>query len=167
MGGCYGGRRAKQMERRIMKSKNNQINFGPSVDASSYSPATLAAAKKFKRFLGKHLRPESGEVELGSNHIKYSTITVPVSPTNNITGLDTEAGVLTNSSEANLEMMKTVLPCSITLTTRDLENSRRNKENSIVNVDTNHERLESRELPSGNSKLSSVRKPSKVTSGWI
>ena len=36
------------------QSKNNQINFGPSVDASQqYSPATLAAAKKFKRFLGK------------------------------------------------------------------------------------------------------------------
>ena len=40
------------------QSKNNQINLGPSaaVDASKecqYSPATLAAAKKFKRFLGK------------------------------------------------------------------------------------------------------------------
>ena len=90
VGGCYGGKRAKQMERRIMKgftleiydllkdsldkqnrntsvdifqvmaeamhkSKNNQINFENTSDSP---PATVAAASKFKRFLGKHL--ESG-----------------------------------------------------------------------------------------------------------
>ena len=95
-GGCYGGKRAKQMERRIMKgftleiydllkdsldkqnrnatsvdifqvmaeamhkSKNNQINFG---NNSDYSPATVAAARKFKKFLGKHLE---GEIQLAA-----------------------------------------------------------------------------------------------------
>ena len=113
--GCYGGRRAKQMERRIMKgfnvdivqdllkdelkdktqtvdifqvmaeamhkSKNNQINFGSTSDANKqYSPATMAAAKKFKRFLGKHLRPEQDSEDSCDNHIKYNSITAPNSP---------------------------------------------------------------------------------------
>ena len=125
-GGCYGGKRAKQMERRIMKgftleiydllkdsldkqnrnnatsvdifqvmaeamhkSKNNQINFG---NNSDYSPATVAAASKFKRFLGKHLENEirlagpglpgySGPGSGENNNMKFGgSQTAPCSP---------------------------------------------------------------------------------------
>ena len=105
VGGCYGGRRAKQMERRIMKgftveiydllkdsldkqdrntsvdifqvmaeamhkSKTNQIN-------SNYSPATVAAASKFKRFLGRQLESVGGG---DNNNIKCGSHTAPCSP---------------------------------------------------------------------------------------
>ena len=118
--GCYGGKRAKQMERRIMngftleiydllkdsldkqdknksvdifqvmaeamhKSKNNQqpvtsIGFTPTAD---YSPATVVAANKFKRFLGKHLKSQGqgGHGGTGTNNnVQYGSITAPCSP---------------------------------------------------------------------------------------
>lgn len=117
VGGCYGGKRAKQMERRIMKgftleiydllkdsldkqnrntsvdifqvmaeamhkSKNNQINFG---NNSDYSPATVAAASKFKRFLGKHLESGSSGRTVSrssdNNNVKSSgSHSLPCSP---------------------------------------------------------------------------------------
>ena len=118
VGGCYGGKRAKQMERRIMngftleiydllkdsldkqdknksvdifqvmaeamhKSKNNQqpvtsIGFTPTAD---YSPATVVAANKFKRFLGKHLKSHGhGGHGNTNNNVQYGSITAPCSP---------------------------------------------------------------------------------------
>ena len=117
VGGCYGGKRAKQMERRIMngftleiydllkdsldkqdknksvdifqvmaeamhKSKNNQqpvTSLG-----SDYSPATVVAANKFKRFLGKHLKSHGHGGHGGhggtNNNVQYGSITAPCSP---------------------------------------------------------------------------------------
>ena len=114
VGGCYGGKRAKQMERRIMngftleiydllkdsldkqdknksvdifqvmaeamhKSKNNQqpvTSLG-----SDYSPATVVAANKFKRFLGRHLKSHGHGGHGGTNNnVQYGSITAPCSP---------------------------------------------------------------------------------------
>ena len=139
VGGCYGGKRAKQMERRIMKgftleiydllkdsldkqnrntsvdifqvmaeamhkSKTNQINFG---NNSDYSPATVAAATKFKRFLGKHLRnPNEGEARSGdNNNVKCGSQTAPCSPNR-----QTE---LTKLTEPDLAASKIELSVSI------------------------------------------------------
>ena len=119
VGGCYGGRRAKQMERRIMKGftleiydllkdsldkqdKNKSVDIfqvmaeamqktkssqQPAIDFTSnsdYSPATVVAAGKFKRFLGKHLKSNGTEdVRIGgtnNNIAQYSSTTAPCSP---------------------------------------------------------------------------------------
>ena len=138
--GCYGGKRAKQMERRIMngftleiydllkdsldkqdknksvdifqvmaeamhKSKSNQapvasIGFTPSAD---YSPATVVAANKFKRFLGKHLKSHHGHGGHGgagtNNNVQYGSITAPCSPVKT-----REIGSGGESSEQSLEI---------------------------------------------------------------
>ena len=114
VGGCYGGKRAKQMERRIMngftleiydllkdsldkqdknksvdifqvmaeamhKSKNNQQPV--TALGSDYSPATVVAANKFKRFLGKHLKSHGhGGHGATNNNVQYGSITAPCSP---------------------------------------------------------------------------------------
>ena len=120
VGGCYGGRRAKQMERRIMKGftleiydllkdsldkqdKNKSVDIfqvmaeamqktkssqQPTIDFTSnsdYSPATVVAASKFKRFLGKHLKTNgTEEVRCGGNTnnniSQFSSNTAPCSP---------------------------------------------------------------------------------------
>ena len=132
VGGCYGGKRAKQMERRIMKgftleiydllkdsldkqdknksvdifqvmaeamhkSKNCQQSpsgggkkknplptmsktFSGFSTNSDYSPATMVAANKFKRFLGKHLKSNGTEEKLQNNNLQNGTIRTSFSP---------------------------------------------------------------------------------------
>ena len=62
------------MAEAMHKSKNNQINFG---NNSNYSPATVAAASKFKRFLGRQFESGGGS---DNNNIKCGSHTAPCSP---------------------------------------------------------------------------------------
>ena len=165
-----GGRRAKQMERRIMKgfnldihdlvkdafdkqdksktvdifqvmaeamNKNKSSQFQSEFsrlnldndEANQYSPATMAAAKKFKRFLGKRLKPEPtfGEKLLpnapsinkeNDNHIdfKYQSLTAPNSPYLN-RGILSESSPKKESTEQLKKQMMSaaMIPCTITL----------------------------------------------------
>ena len=112
VGGCYGGRRAKQMERRIMKgftleiydllkdsldkqdknksvdifqvmaeamhkskTKDQQQTIGFTGNSSDYSPATVVAASKFKRFLGKHLKSNGSDDRFQNNNLQNGCLT--------------------------------------------------------------------------------------------
>ena len=175
VGGCYRGKRAKQMERRIMKgftleiydllkdsldkqnrntsvdifqvmaeamhkSKTNQINFG---NNSDYSPATVAAATKFKRFLGKHLRnANEGERSSGdNNNIKCGSHTAPCSPNR-----QTELTKLTESDLANSKIELSV---------------------SINNSDGSANFPEENQSHSSSAKLRKKYRCSKNSGGWI
>ena len=176
VGGCYGGKRAKQMERRIMKgftleiydllkdsldkqnrntsvdifqvmaeamhkSKTNQINFG---NNSDYSPATVAAATKFKRFLGKHLRnPNEGEggSSAENNNIKCGSHTAPCSP------------------NRQTELTK--------LTETDLANSKMELSVSINNSGGGANFPEDTQTNSSSTKLRKKQRCSKMSGGWI
>ena len=168
--GYCGGRRAKQMERRIMKGFNldihdlvkdafdkqdktktvdifqvmaeamnknktsqfqsdfSRLNFS-NEEAKQYSPATMAAAKKFKKFLGNRLKPEptfsekllpssSSLNKENDNHIdfKYQSLTAPNSPYLN-RGILSETSPKKESKEARTKQMinAAVIPCTITL----------------------------------------------------
>ena len=110
------------------QSEFSRLNFN-NEEAKQYSPATMAAAKKFKRFLGKRLKPEpmfnekllpntSSLNKEHSNHIdfKYQSLTAPNSPYLN-RGILSEASPKEEAKESRSKQMinAAVIPCTITL----------------------------------------------------
>ena len=110
------------------KSDFSRLNFS-NEEAKHYSPATMAAAKKFKKFLGNRLKPEptfseklipssSSLNKENDNHIdfKYQSVTAPNSPYFN-RGILSETSPKKESKEARTKQMinAAVIPCTITL----------------------------------------------------
>ena len=194
VGGCYGGRRAKQMERRIMKGftleiydllkdsldkqdknksvdifqvmaeamqKTSKSNQPKEFDASAdYSPATVVAAGKFKRFLGKHLK--QSESSNNNIHHQQGSSTAPCSPQHS----------KHNSKLGRIEVSSSLEAGDNTVTDSDNMISSRQRDNEVVN-DIHSTLLENRNGNSDNSsslscsKLTRVKKSNNVTGGWI
>ena len=101
--------RSDNLKSWVLVIYNNSIslqNIAPGFNPTpaDYSPATVVAANKFKRFLGKHLKSHHGPGAHNNN--KYGSITAPCSPvrTRELGGgessdqsVDSEAGEATQS----------------------------------------------------------------------
>ena len=125
-------------------------------------------------------------MEGGSNHIKYNAITARTNQDGHREDRDDREAILTGYSDSPEILTKTwdrdegenqrpshslALNGSFISGGRNqfspLSKRRKKLSNSVVNVETNCEQLESSELPMNSSKLTSVRRQNKVTSGWI
>lgn len=170
---CRGGKRAKQMERRILKGFNidihdlvkdvfdkqdksktvdifqvmaeaihkknykstpalNHIKF-QNEGSIDYSPATILAAKKFKRYLGKRLKPPTREntqdcKQSRSNDVAKKSMSNPASPFTG-RGILASAESLPSSPANHLQkgrrgsqmLSSSAHPCTITLNVPTLD----------------------------------------------
>ena len=197
VGGCYGGRRAKQMERRIMKgftleiydllkdsldkqdknksvdifqvmaeamhktSKNNQqqpaVGYVPTSD---YSPATVVAANKFKRFLGKHLKHE--EKTANNNVPQYGSNTAPCSPHRRKLNKARQSELSSSLDVGDNENVSS----DIVTDEDNLINGRHNHLRNDIHTSLEHKDKSDRTSLSC-SRLTTSRTKRNVTGGWI
>lgn len=199
VGGCYGGRRAKQMERRIMKgftleiydllkdsldkqdknksvdifqvmaeamhktSKNSQQPAVGYVPSSDYSPATVVAANKFKRFLGKHLKQE--EKSANNNVPQYGSNTAPCSPHRRKLKQARQSD-LSSSLDVGEADNNEAVSSDIVTDEDNLINGRHKLRNDIHNTSLEH-RDKSDRTSLSCSRLTTSRTKRNVTGGWI